>query len=156
MDKLTGLAMERRMCQCRVLNTAHLGTAKFNLKVFLIARQWWCTPLIPALRRPRQGDLKFETSLVYRASFTTARAKQRNPVLKNQTNQPKRTFLILQFIIFRTISVIPIKFQTCIDNLKFYLILNSLMKYILINFYFVHNKQSHKGYLSNYAQIPYF
>ena len=38
-------------------------------------------PLIPALRKQRQADLsEFEASLVYIASFKTARAIQRNPV----------------------------------------------------------------------------
>jgi hypothetical protein len=41
------------------------------------ARQWR-TPLIPALRRQRQGDLcEFEARLVYRAS---SRAIERNPI----------------------------------------------------------------------------
>jgi hypothetical protein len=38
----------------------------------------WCTPLIPALGRQRQVDLKFEASLVCRVSSRTARAAQRN------------------------------------------------------------------------------
>ena len=43
------------------------------------------TSLIPALRGQRQEDLyEFEASLVYRVSPRTARATQRNPVLKNQ------------------------------------------------------------------------
>jgi hypothetical protein len=46
------------------------------------ARQWWCTPLIPALGRQRQAE--FEASLVYRVSSRSARAIQRNPVSKNQ------------------------------------------------------------------------
>jgi hypothetical protein len=42
----------------------------------------WCTPLILALRRQRQADLfEFEASLVYRVSYRTARATQRNPIL---------------------------------------------------------------------------
>jgi hypothetical protein len=41
------------------------------------------THLIPALVRQRQVDLsEFEASLVYRVSSRTARATQRNPVLK--------------------------------------------------------------------------
>ena len=40
-----------------------------------LAGQRWRMPLIPALRRQRQVDLQeFEASLVYRASFRTARA----------------------------------------------------------------------------------
>ena len=42
-----------------------------------------------ALRRQRQVDLyKFEASLVYRVSFRTARAMQRNPVSKTQNKYP--------------------------------------------------------------------
>ena len=41
-------------------------------------------PLIPALRRQRQVDFcEFKASLVYRASFKTAKSAQRNLVLKN-------------------------------------------------------------------------
>ena len=47
------------------------------------SRQWWCTPLIPALRRQRPVNLwEFESSLVYKVSSRLARAKQRNPVSK--------------------------------------------------------------------------
>ena len=46
--------------------------------------------LIPALRRQRQVDLcELEASLVYRVSSRTARAIQRNPVLKKKTKQNK-------------------------------------------------------------------
>jgi hypothetical protein len=53
------------------------------------ARQWWRTPLIPALGRQRQVDSEFEVSLVYRVSSGTARAIQRNPVLKKQKEKNK-------------------------------------------------------------------
>jgi hypothetical protein len=43
--------------------------------------QWWCTPLIPALRRQTS---EFEASLVYRVSSRTARTMERNPVSKNK------------------------------------------------------------------------
>lgn len=49
-------------------------------------RRWWCTPPIPALRKQRQQDLCI---WVYRMSHRTARATQRNPVLKNQNNFKK-------------------------------------------------------------------
>jgi hypothetical protein len=54
------------------------------------ARQWWCTPLIPALggRGSRISD--FKASLVYRVSARTVRATQRNPVSKKQKQQQKR------------------------------------------------------------------
>jgi hypothetical protein len=52
-----------------------------------IARQWWCTPLTPALRRERKDLCEFKASLVYRVSSRTAKATQRNPVLKKQNNK---------------------------------------------------------------------
>jgi hypothetical protein len=36
---------------------------------------------------------EFEASLVYRVSSRTARATQRNPVLKKQTNKTKKWFI---------------------------------------------------------------
>jgi hypothetical protein len=49
-----------------------------------------CVPLIPALRRQKQVDLcELEASLVYRFSSRTAKATQRNPVLKNKNKQAK-------------------------------------------------------------------
>ena len=48
--------------------------------------------MIPALGRQRKEDLcESEASLIYRASFRTARATQRNPCLKTkqQTNKQK-------------------------------------------------------------------
>jgi hypothetical protein len=43
---------------------------------------------IPVLRRQRQADLcKFEDSLVCKVTSRTARATQRNPVLKNKAKQ---------------------------------------------------------------------
>jgi hypothetical protein len=81
------------------------------LKTYSSSRAWWCTPLIPAQRqaiseeaggrripggtplipggRGRQIS-EFEASLVYRVSSRTARATQRNPVLK----KPKTKKLI--------------------------------------------------------------
>jgi hypothetical protein len=47
-------------------------------------------PLIPAVRRQRQVDVcEFEASLVYRVSSRTARATERNPVLKKKQNQTR-------------------------------------------------------------------
>jgi hypothetical protein len=43
----------------------------------------WRMPLIPALGRQRRIS-EFEASLVYRLSSRTARAIQKNPVLKSQ------------------------------------------------------------------------
>jgi hypothetical protein len=47
-------------------------------------------PLIPALGRQRQAISKFEASLVYRVSFRTARATQRNPVSKDPKKKKKK------------------------------------------------------------------
>jgi hypothetical protein len=50
-------------------------------------------PLIPALRRHRQGDLcEFQVTLVYRESSETASALiQRNPVSKQNKTKQNRT-----------------------------------------------------------------
>jgi hypothetical protein len=47
-------------------------------------QEWWRMSLIPALGRQRQWISEFEASLVYKVSSRTARAIQRNPVLKNK------------------------------------------------------------------------
>ena len=54
-----------------------------------VSQAWWCAPLISALGRERQTDLnEFAASLVYRAaSSRTAKATQRNPVLKTEQNK---------------------------------------------------------------------
>jgi hypothetical protein len=45
------------------------------IRRFKIAEQWWCMPLIPALRRQRQEDLcELEISLVYRVSSRMVKA----------------------------------------------------------------------------------
>jgi hypothetical protein len=48
-------------------------------------------PLIPVLGRQRQGISEFKVSLVYRVSFRTARATQRNPVSKKQKQTNKKS-----------------------------------------------------------------
>ena len=47
-------------------------------------------PLIPALRRQGQVDFVFEASLIYKVSFRTARATQRNPVSKKRKEKQKQ------------------------------------------------------------------
>lgn len=58
--------------------------------------QAWCNPLVPVLGRQRQTDFcEFKDSLFYRASSRTARATQRNPVLKNSpTKEPQNDVFI--------------------------------------------------------------
>jgi hypothetical protein len=47
-------------------------------------------PLIPALGGRGRRISEFQASLVYKVSFRTARATQRNPVSKKQTNKKKK------------------------------------------------------------------
>jgi hypothetical protein len=49
-----------------------------------------CTPLVPALQRQSRQISEFEASLIYRVSFRTAKATQRNHVLKKQTKQQQQ------------------------------------------------------------------
>jgi hypothetical protein len=56
---------------------------KYFVKREKDVKQWWRTPLIPALGGRGRQISEFEASLVYRVSSRTARATQRNPVLKN-------------------------------------------------------------------------
>jgi hypothetical protein len=51
------------------------------------SQAWWHTPLIPALRGIGRQISEFKASLVYKVSSRAARAIQRNPVLKKQTNK---------------------------------------------------------------------
>jgi hypothetical protein len=65
---------------------------------------WWRTPLIPALGGRGRWISGFEASLVYRVSFRTALATQRNPVLENKTKQNKTRndsrYMYTYFIIY--------------------------------------------------------
>jgi hypothetical protein len=55
------------------------------------ARRQWRMPLSPALGRQMQADLcEFGTSMSYRGSSKTARATQRNPVLKKKKEKQKQ------------------------------------------------------------------
>jgi len=56
---------------------------------------WWCSPLIPALRRQGKLDLyEFKASLVYRTSSRRAKAIYKEPCLEKpktkQTNLPPK------------------------------------------------------------------
>jgi hypothetical protein len=67
-----------------------------NLSSELLLKQkigswaWWRMPLIPALGGRGRRISEFQASLVYKVSFRTARATQRNPVSKKQTNKKKK------------------------------------------------------------------
>ena len=54
---------------------------------------WWWHQLIPALGRQKQEDF-WVGGLVYRVSSRTARATQRNPISRTQTNNPPQTATI--------------------------------------------------------------
>ena len=60
-----------------------------KFKTMLVCWAWWCMPVISALRRQRQVDfcIQFKVILVYKVSSRTARAIQRNPVLKKTNKQ---------------------------------------------------------------------
>jgi hypothetical protein len=62
-------------------------------QIYNLAR-WWCRPLILNLVGQRQADLCDPVAcLVYRESSRTARATQRNPVLKKQQQQQNTSLL---------------------------------------------------------------
>jgi hypothetical protein len=66
---------------------------------------WWCTPLIPALRRQRQVYLcEFEASLIYRVSSRTVSAIQRNSV-SDKKDYVHRIYLFK--IYFMCLDVLP-------------------------------------------------
>ena len=58
------------------------------LKRIIQAGRWWCTPFIPALGRQRQADLRVPGQPGLQSEFQDTRATRRNPVFKNQKNQP--------------------------------------------------------------------
>ena len=63
--------------------------------------QWWCTPLIPALRRQRQADLcEFEASLVYKSQFQD-RLQSYRETLSRKTKQNKMSSGDVAFLNWR-------------------------------------------------------
>jgi hypothetical protein len=83
------LESDKYRCGCSQVNTGlSAGTPVEELRQGL-SRAWWCTPLIPALGKQGQAISEFEASQVYKVSSRTARAIQRNSVLKNKTKQNK-------------------------------------------------------------------
>ena len=74
--------------ECCAISPALLKYLKKKKKK---AKWLWLIPLIPALGRQRQMDLyECEDSLVYRVSSRTARATQRKPVSKKQSNRKSK------------------------------------------------------------------
>jgi hypothetical protein len=63
---------------------------QYLLKNKIQPRQWWRTPLIPALEGRDRRISEFEASLINRVSSRTARATQRNPVSKNQKRKERK------------------------------------------------------------------
>ena len=69
-------------------------------------------PLISARQRQRQVDLcEFKANLVYRVSFKTARATQRNPVSKKQTNKKvrKKSFPMFPGRVYQRVPIAGMK-----------------------------------------------
>lgn len=59
-------------------------------KVVISSRQWWCTLLIPGLRKQRGGTLEFKARLIYR--LPRAWVTQRTPpCLEKNKNKNKDT-----------------------------------------------------------------
>jgi len=79
------------------------------------ARQWWYTPLISALERQKQDRIcEFEASMGYGVSSMSARATQRNFVLKNKTKH----LLSAHFLLSVTLQTAPDhdcpQYQSCL------------------------------------------
>jgi hypothetical protein len=68
-----------------------MGKSECFFKKRLSGWVWWCTPLIPALRRQSRQISEFEASLVYRVNSRTARATQRNPVSETKRSKQNKT-----------------------------------------------------------------
>jgi hypothetical protein len=60
---------------------------KDKIKIKGSARQWWLTPLIPALGRQRKADLcELKASLVYRMTSRDSQGYTKKPCLEKQTD----------------------------------------------------------------------
>lgn len=65
-----------------VITSKKMLLPMIKFKGFLMAEQWWHTPLITALGRSQVDICEFKDSVVYRVSTRIAAALvQRNPVL---------------------------------------------------------------------------
>jgi hypothetical protein len=61
------------------------------LRVIICSQVWWCTPLVPAIRRQTQIDLWYlRPAWSIDPVSRTARATQRNPVSKKQKNKNQK------------------------------------------------------------------
>ena len=59
-----------------------------------MAGQGWCTPLIPALGRQRQGDLcEFKASLICRVSSRISQGYTKRNQKRKRKTYPKAAFL---------------------------------------------------------------
>jgi hypothetical protein len=45
-----------------------------KVRLMSVAQVWWYLPVMPAVRKPRQENFKFESSLGYNREFEASRA----------------------------------------------------------------------------------
>jgi hypothetical protein len=72
----------------------HLGFHVKKKKCIAEARQWWHTPLIPALGRQRQGDLGVQGQPGLQNKFQDRQDYTEKPCLKNPTPLSQRVELV--------------------------------------------------------------
>jgi hypothetical protein len=84
---LMGLKRGHNVGGIRRVDHTGIGRQSEHCQIHCMSRWLPRKPLIPELLRMRQMDLS-EASPVYRENSRTARATPKNPVSKNQTNQP--------------------------------------------------------------------
>lgn len=66
-----------------------------NSKEAIIAARWWRTPLNPALRTQRQGDVcEFKASLVYIVSSRPSRLHTKTLSMKQKKAEPQSTSFV--------------------------------------------------------------